>query len=232
MISRSAGVPAPRRAPLAVFALALVLIVSLPGVGLTARPASTNAAGHPDSTPPLSIVSFSFQPSSVDVGSSTTVSVTLSGGDSPYFLWFNSSVPGCEPPNSPVSSSSTQFQFSCQPTQSGSYSIHLDVADSSTPSLHQSTVSDLNVVSNSNGNNNSNNNNNGNGNGSGSGGGLTLPSGLESLVLVIGLVFLGTMIAIAAGTIATAALVSRRLRQINETLAKLSLPPKEPKPPA
>jgi hypothetical protein len=230
MIPRSAGGPAPRRAPLAVFALALVLILSLLGVGLASRPGSTNAAWHPDSTPPLSIVSFGFQPSSVDVGSSTTVGVTLSGGTSPYLLWFNSSVPGCEPPNSPVTSSSTQYQFSCQPSESGSFSVNLDVVDSSTPAFRASNVADLNVASNNNGNNN--NNNNGNGNGSGSGGGLTLPTGLESLVLVIGLVFLGTMIAIAAGTIATAAVVSRRLRQINETLAKLSLPPREPKPPA
>ncbi|MGP8072677.1 MAG: hypothetical protein ACLPZM_06065 [Thermoplasmata archaeon] len=49
--------------------------------------------------------------------------------------------------------------------------------------------------------------------------------------IILVLVFMGTMVAIAAGVVAIAVLVPRRLRQLNETLAKTGLPPKEPKPP-
>jgi hypothetical protein len=44
-------------------------------------------------------------------------------------------------------------------------------------------------------------------------------------------VVLGCIVAIAVGVVALAVLVPRRLRQLNETLARTGLPPKEPKPP-
>jgi len=129
-----------------------------------------------------------------------------------------------------MSITSPQYSFSCNPTNQGGYSMHLDVVDSSLPASRTSLTADVTVVSNSNGNGNGNGNSNNNNNGSG-GGSLAIPSGLEQIALIVALVFLGTMIAIAAGTIATAVVVSRRLRQINETLAKMNLNPKEPKPP-
>jgi hypothetical protein len=228
--------PAGRRVRILVpMALAIVvaLLGSLVAVVPTAHPVAVEIPFIGDSSTPVAIATFSLDPSSVSAGSSTTVSVSLSGGTAPYDLWFNSTIPNCGPPSTPVSSGGPQYEFSCQPSSQGGYSIHLDVVDSSVPSTRASAVADLAVVSSNSGNNGGNNSNgNNNGNGSGGGGSLALPSGLEELVLIIGLVFVGAMIAIAAGTIATAAIVSRRLRQINETLAKMNLPPKEPKPPA
>lgn len=223
--------PAPTRSVVPIsLAIALILVGSVVGsFGLTPRPGETGGFARTASTP-VSISSFSFQPQTVTSGSSTTVSVSLSGGTSPYELWFNSSVPGCQSPQSPMSITSPQYSFSCNPTNQGGYSMHLDVVDSSLPASRTSLTADVTVVSNSNGNGNGNGNSNNNNNGSG-GGSLAIPSGLEQIALIVALVFLGTMIAIAAGTIATAVVVSRRLRQINETLAKMNLNPKEPKPP-
>ena len=231
MFSHSAGSPVPRHALWATLVVGLVLVWPLVGISFGHSALSTSASWHADASPQLGIASFTVQPSSIYVGSTAFVNVSLSGGTPPYFLWFNSSVPGCQPPNSPVQTQYPQYPITCQPSGTGTYSIHLDVVDSATPAGRASNSVSVTVLSGGNGNNNNNNNNN-NGNGSGNGGSLSLPTGLEQLVLLIGLVFLGTMVAIAAGTIATAAMVSRRLRQINETLAKMGLPPKEPKPPA
>lgn len=72
---------------------------------------------------------------------------------------------------------------------------------------------------------------NGSNNNSGGNGSFSLPSGLVTLALVGGLVFVILLVLIAAGVLALAVLTSRRLRQINETLAQLSAPPKGPTPP-
>jgi hypothetical protein len=229
--SRSADSPAPWYAFPTTLALGLLLIGSIAAFAPAASSTGSSQLWETASTSPVGIASFTVQPSPVSVGSTAYVNVSLSGGTAPYYLWFNGSVPGCQSPNSPVTANGPQFQFTCNPSSTGTYSIHLDVVDSSTPVGRASNGASVNVVSGGN-NNNNNNNNNGNGNGSGSGGSFSFPSGLQQLVFLIGLVFLATMVAIAAGTIATAAIVSRRLRQINETLAKMGLPPKDPKPPA
>ncbi|HYK94066.1 MAG TPA: hypothetical protein VEY07_08530 [Thermoplasmata archaeon] len=183
---------------------------------------------HVAAATPVSIPTFSFQPNPVSQGSTTSGTVTLSGGTSPYYLWFNSTPPGCNPPGSPTISSSTTFQFNCQPSASGSFNIHLDVTDSSSPVGHASRAVTLSVNSNSGNNNNGSGNNNG---GGGSNGSFSLPSGLLQLVFIVAVVFLAAMVAMAAGMVATAVAVSRRLRQINETLARSGTPPKDPKAP-
>jgi len=86
----------------------------------------------------------------------------------------------------------------------------------------------MNVRSSGNGNGN-NSNNGGNGNTSLS---SLLPGGFLEIGIILVLVFMGAVVAIAAGVVTMAVLVPRRLRQLNETLAKSGLPPKEPKPPA
>jgi hypothetical protein len=77
---------------------------------------------------------------------------------------------------------------------------------------------------------------NGNGNGSGSGNGsssgFSLPAGLISTLVLFGSIFIGAMVALAAGVIATAVLVSRGLRRLNETMKKTEEPPSSGKPPS
>jgi len=75
-------------------------------------------------------------------------------------------------------------------------------------------------------NDNGNGSNNNSGNGS-----FQLPGGLVTLALIGGLVFVVLFALIAGGVVALAVVTSRRLREINETLAKLSAPPKGPTPP-
>jgi hypothetical protein len=178
----------------------------------------------------LQITSFSFSPNPVSVNSNTHGSVSVSGGTPPYLFWFNNTPPGCSPPNNPASSPSPSFQFGCSPSSPGTYSVHLDVLDSSSPPNRTSQTASLTV----NGNPGGSTGGTGNGNGSKSGSGINgslLPSGVFAFVLLFGFIFLGALIAIAAGTIATAVLVSRRLRQINETLTKTQRETTETKPP-
>jgi hypothetical protein len=73
--------------------------------------------------------------------------------------------------------------------------------------------------------------NNGSNNNSGGNGSFSLPSGLVTLALVGGLVFVVLLALIAGGVVALAVITSRRLRQINETLAQMNAPPKGPTPP-
>lgn len=159
------------------------------------------------------------------------MSATISGGTTPYYLWFNNTPSGCTASSIPEMVSSGNVQFNCNPTSTGNYEVQLAVLDSSTPRTHATANASLSVTSNSGNNNGNNNSGSGNGNSKGNGS-LSLPSGLLQLGIIFGAVFLVSMLLIAAGTIATAVLVSRRLRQINETLAKANRAPKDPKPPA
>jgi hypothetical protein len=161
--------------------------------------------------PPFQIVSFGYSPSSVTVGSQVQGNVQLSGGTAPYYAWLNGTPPGCNPQSSPYTTNNTSNPFNCTPTAQGNYNVHLDVVDSSIPSNHQTRTATLTVNSNSSGNNG--------GNGSGSGG-FSLPSGLFTTLILFGVVFLSAIVALAAGVIASAVMVSRRLRQLNETLGQ------------
>lgn len=214
-----------------VFATTLLVVASLSGLagpvrGGSIAPATISVAPPP----PLSVTGFTFQPGTISLGSQSNGSVLLNGGTAPYYLWFNTTPPGCAPPSVPVTSPSTQFTFLCHPSSSGSYSISLAVLDSSSPRQTASATGFLTVNSNGGTGGNGNNGGSGNNNGNGSNG-FSLPSGLLQVGLIVAIVFLASMVALAAGMIATAAMLSRRLRQLNETMAKANLPPKEPKSP-
>jgi hypothetical protein len=204
------------------------------GAASPIKPGAVTAAHAegPRVTSPVSINSFSFNPSTLSSGTQTSLSATISGGTTPYYLWFNNTPSGCSPMSVPEMVSSGNVQFNCNPTSTGSYMVQLAVLDSSTPRSHANANASLSVTSNSGNNNNGNNNSGSNSGNSKGNGSLSLPSGLLQLGIIFGAVFLVSMLLIAAGTIATAVLVSRRLRQINETLAKANAPSKDPKPPA
>jgi len=51
------------------------------------------------------------------------------------------------------------------------------------------------------------------------------------MLLLFGAVFIGAIVALAAGVIVMAVLLSRRLRQLNETMSRSNPPPSEEKPP-
>ncbi|MCI4363999.1 MAG: hypothetical protein L3K13_06855 [Thermoplasmata archaeon] len=213
----------------ALLALSLLLLASplaLPFA--SSHPGPVNAGPLRVAATPVHVDAFSFMPGSLSVGTPTTASVSLSGGSQPFYLWFNNTPSGCSAPSSPETVSAPSFQYSCNPSSSGTYPVHLDVLDSSSPRSHATLNANLSVSSNSGSNNNGSGNNGGNSKGNGS---LSLPSGLQQLALIFGAVFLIAMLLIAAGTIATAVVLSRRLRQINETLAKSSPAPKDAKPP-
>ena len=179
------------------------------------------SAPIPDLTPStgaLQIASFSFSPSPVAAGTQTQGIVTLSGGTAPFQLWFNNTAPGCGPSNNPVMLSSPSLQFNCTPSSPGTYNVHMDALDSSAPPNKASQTTTL-IVNNNNGNGNNGSNGGGN-NGGGSNNSFQLPSTLLTMLMLFGIVFLGAIVALAAGVIATAVLVTRRLRQLTETMAK------------
>jgi len=206
-----------------------MLLATLAAVSGDASRVSLPSSGLDLASTPVTITQFSLQPSSVNMGAQVNGTVGLSGGTAPYYLWFNNTPPGCAPPNNPEPTSSTTFTFQCNPSSTGSYLVHLDVVDSSVPVSKASQSASMNVRSSGNGNGNGNNSNNG-GNGNTSLSSL-LPGGFLEIGIILVLVFMGAVVAIAAGVVAIAVLVPRRLRQLNETLAKSGLPPKEPKPP-
>ncbi|MCI4346675.1 MAG: hypothetical protein L3K07_08010 [Thermoplasmata archaeon] len=179
---------------------------------------------------PVQVTGFFFSPSTLSAGTQGSGQVNLSGGTQPYYLWFNNTPPGCAPSSTPVTITTPSLQFNCNPSSAGSYHVHLDVLDSSVPRTHANQSTQLTVTSNG-GNNNGNGSGNNNGGNSKGNGSLSLPAGLLQLALIFGAVFLVSMLLIAAGTIATAVVLSRRLRQINETLAKSNAAPKDAKPP-
>ncbi|MGA8663543.1 MAG: hypothetical protein WB809_00510 [Thermoplasmata archaeon] len=213
-----------------VFAAVLMLVAILAVVSVNGPSISAPSSGLAPASSSVIIAQFSFQPSTVNQGSQVNGTVGLSGGTPPYYLWFNNTPPGCSPPSNPETTSSTTFTFQCNPSSTGSYLVHLDVVDSSATVTKASQTASLNVQTGGNGNGNGNNSNNG-GNGNTSLSSL-LPGGFLEIGIILVLVFMGAIVAIAAGVVAMAVLVPRRLRQLNETLAKSGLPPKEPKPPA
>ena len=230
MGARSMGRPGSRSTVLVTLAVAMVMLTPLLGITETAPRTSPSASGLAVAAgSPIGNLQFSFQPSTASEGSQVTVNVTFTGGTPDFLLWFNNTPPGCSPPSNPQTSPSDGFVINCRPTSSGTYTAHLDVLDSATPRNSASGSATLTVTSNN--NNNNGNGSNNNNNGSGGNGSFSLPGGLLQIALFGGIAFLGALVAIAAGTIATAVMVSRRLRQVNETLQKLVPPPEKPKPP-
>ncbi len=216
----------------AFMAIACTLLSLLVGWAAASSGAPHEVQFRPDfgRLPPagsLQIVSFSFSPATLTAGTQTQGTIQLAGGVLPYHAWLNNSPPGCQPPSAPVVTSNTTTTFNCHPNAPGNYNIHLDVLDSAAPANRASASAPLTVNSIGNGNGNPNGSSKSNSSGS-----FNFPSGLFSLLTVFVFVFLGAMVALAAGVIAVAVSVSRRLRQLNDTIAAQQKSPPEGKPPS
>jgi len=175
-------------------------------------------------------VSLSFSPNPVSAGTQTQISLQFTGGNTPFTVWVNGSAPGCGPQQQPFTTSNYSNNFSCTPTSSGTYNVHIDAFDSSR--TQGSTASTLTVNTGSGGctTNCGGNNGSSSGNGSGSGG-FSLPAGLVTTLFTFALVFFAGLFALAAGVIAMAVLISRRLRQLTEAMKPREPAPPESKPP-
>jgi hypothetical protein len=132
----------------------------------------------------------------------------------------------------PFTTSNYTNSFSCTPTSSGTYNVHVDAIDNT--GGRGSTASTLTVNPGSGGcttNCGGNGSGTGSGNGTGSGG-FSLPEGLITTLFLFSVIFLAAIVALAAGVIAMALLVSRRLRQLTEAMKPPEREPPESKPPS
>ena len=132
-------------------------------------------------------VSFSFSPDPVNVNSQTQGTISITGGSQPFFVWINGTTPsGCAPSSQPLQISSPTYSFQCTPTNTGTFSAPVDVADRAGD--HGSTSYSLTVQGSGGG---------GSGTGSGSGGNVslvplamaTLTVGMYMVMAVVGAVF-------------------------------------------
>ena len=175
-------------------------------------------------------VNLSFAPNPVSVGSQTQIQVSISGGSPPYYLWLNTSIPNCNPPSQPIQQSSATGNYPCDPTSTGNFNAHVDVADNAGD--HGSASATLNVQS---------------GGSGGTSGNGTNPFNLSGLgdifgvILIVVVISVACLVATAAAAIVLAVLVPRRLKQIRLAIegqpmkkpkasAKDEAPPAEPKP--
>ncbi|MCI4360107.1 MAG: hypothetical protein L3J91_00225 [Thermoplasmata archaeon] len=86
---------------------------------------------------PLAVVSFAAAPGGLDLGHSTTISVTTAGGVGPFGYSFASLPPGCGGPGPTIT---------CTPTQTGSYSVAVTVTDTYGLSSRATTTVDVNAA--------------------------------------------------------------------------------------
>lgn len=191
-----------RRLALLTVGLLVVLVLGV-GVG---TPPSIQSAGR--LTAAAFTVSFSYSPSTTAANSQTQGMVTFSGGAVPFKVWLNQTPPGCDPGTQPFVTSTYTNSWNCTPTTAGTYNVLLDAVDNTGTRVQ--TAATLTVQSGG---------NSGNGNGNGSG---TNPlAGLDTVLptlFIFAFVFLGALVALAAGVVAMAVLVSRRLRQLTEAM--------------
>ena len=191
-----------RRLALLTVGLLVVLVLSV-GVG---TPPSIQSAGR--LTAAAFTVSFSYSPSTTAANSQTQGMVTFSGGAVPFKVWLNQTPPGCDPGTQPFVTSTYTNSWNCTPTTAGTYNVLLDAVDNTGTRVQ--TAATLTVQSGG---------NSGNGNGNGSG---TNPlAGLDTVLptlFIFAFVFLWALVALAAGVVAMAVLVSRRLRQLTEAM--------------
>lgn len=173
-------------------------------------------------------VTLNFSPNPVNVGSQTQIQISVSSGSPPYFLWLNGTIPGCSPPGQPIQQNQSSASYQCNPSSPGSFNVHLDVADNFGD--HGSTSATLTVQSSGTG-----------GSGSGTGnttGGIDLSflQNLLPVVMITGILFLGSTVAIAVSAVALAILVPRRLKQLRKAIEGQPIrttdaPPTPPPPP-
>ena len=210
-----------RRLRLVVLSVSLLLaLVIAPSV--FADPNAVRTAGSLN-------VSLSYSPNPVQQYASTTGSYSIVGGTPPFTIWQNNTPAGCQPQSNPMTTSNPSGTFSCTPNVSGTFNVHVDVQDSAGDT--GSTQVTLTV-------------NSGNSGGSSSSGGnstggidLSFLQNLLPVVMITGVLFLGSVVAIAVSAVALAVLVPRRLKQIRKALeAQTSRPahaesPTSPPPP-
>lgn len=160
-------------------------------------------------------VNFSYSPSTVSVNSQTQISYSISGNGfgptPPFTIWVNGTAPGCNPPSNPFTTSNASGTFPCYPSSTGNFNVHVDVHDNA--GNRGSTSAYLTVNSNS----------GGGGSGSGSGnntGGIDLSflQNLLPVVMITGILFLGSTVAIAVSAVALAILVPKRLKQLRKAI--------------
>ena len=177
-------------------------------------------------------VSLSFSPNPVSAGTQLQISLVFTpGGSTPFTVWVNGSAPGCGPQQEPFTTPNYSNNFSCTPTSSGTYNVHVDAIDSS--GSQGSAASTLTVNTGSGGCTTNCGGNNGSGSGSGNGsGGFSLPEGLVTTLFTFALVFFAGLFALAGGVIVMAVVISRRLRQLTEAMKPPELTPPESKPPS
>ncbi len=177
--------------------LVIALVIAQPGL---ASPTPVQPAA------PLT-VNLSYSPSTVPVNGLATGSYSIGGGTPPFTIWMNNTPPGCNPQSLPFTTSNPSGTFDCYPTGTGNFNVHVDVQDSVGNRGFASAP--LSVTS---------------GGGSGSGtnqtGGIDLSflNNLLPVVMVTGIVFLASTVAIAASAVALAVLVPKRLKQIRKAI--------------
>ncbi len=84
----------------------------------------------PGQTPPI-ITSFTATPATLDLGGSTTLSVSVSGGSPPYIVSYSGLPPGC--------TSSNTTTVVCTPTAVGNFSVTVSIVDVSRHSASAQT---------------------------------------------------------------------------------------------
>ncbi len=200
------------RTTLAMTCISLLLAIVL-------APAALAASVPPQPAATLG-VNLNFSPNPVSVGSQTQIQISISGGSIPYYLWFNASIPGCSPSSQPIQMNQSSSSFPCNPTSSGSFPAHVDVSDNAGD--HGSASATLSVQS-------SGGNTGGTGGTGNNTGGIDLSflNNLLPIVMITGILFLGSTVAIAVSAVALAVLVPRRLKQIRKALE--GQPLKQPK---
>ena len=171
-------------------------------------------------------VNLSFTPNPVAEFGTTTGSYSITGGTGPYTIWENNTPAGCNPQSNPMTTPDSSGTFTCSPTVTGTFDVHVDVQDSAGNS--GSTQVTLTVTSSS----------GGSGSGTNGTGGIDLSflQDLLPVVMITGILFLGSTVAIAVSAVALAILVPRRLKQLRKAIegqpmTKVPAPATPPPPP-
>ena len=154
-------------------------------------------------------VTLSFSPNTLQVNAQTTGNYNIFGGTQPFTIWMNNTPSGCGPPSIPFTTSNASGTFTCYPAVTGNFNVHVDVVDSL--GNRGSTSAPLNVNANTGG---------GGGSGSNQTGGIDLSflQNLLPIVMITGILFLASTVAVAVSAVALAILVPRRLKQIRKVL--------------
>ncbi len=201
---------------------------------LTALVFAQPALAIPSAVQPSGLlnVSFSYNPNVVTLNSQTMISYSINGNGfspvPPFTIWVNGTPSGCAPPSIPFTTSNASATFNCNPTTTGNFNVHVDVHDNA--GNQGSTQAYLTVNSNSGGGSGGS----GSGTGSNNTGGIDLSflQNLLPVVMITGILFLGSTVAIAVSAVALAILVPKRLKQIRKVLEGQPLKPSKAEAPA